>query len=87
VEDLHAFIDNARNKPDLAPEGECREQGGRVVHLGVDIGYGPREDVGVKISSADKHTLQRLGILRTMGVPCDLRKKFLHFIARRSTFL
>lgn len=59
--------------------GECRgEQGGRIVHLDVDIGHRPRKDLAAHYTIADDHALKRLGILGSMGMSRDIRKEFFH---------
>ena len=67
VEDPKAVIET---RPVITPNGERHtcwerrsEQGGRIVHLNMDIGQGPRKDICVIISAADKHALQRFGVL------------------------
>ena len=89
VEDIEAFIGI---KPAIVPNGECNpcrerrgKQGRRVVRLGVDIGHGPSKDVYVIIFTVDIYALQRYGVLRSMGVLCDVGKKFLHFATVRET--
>ena len=72
------------SQPVIAPKGErhacrvCRgDQVGWVVQHVADIGHGPRKDVCAIIITADKHALQRQGVLRPMGVSRNIRYKFL----------
>ena len=78
VEDLEAAIGI---KPVVAPKGECHtchgNQGRRVMHLDVDIGQGPSEDVYMIRFTAYKYALQRLGVLGSTGMSRNTRKKLL----------
>ena len=51
------------------------------MHLSRDTGLGPRRDVCVILVAADKHALQRVGVLGPMGMSRDIRKNVSHITA------
>ncbi|KAH9170600.1 hypothetical protein EDB89DRAFT_2187747 [Lactarius sanguifluus] len=81
----HLEVDLGCIVPYIARNGErhawreCRgEQGGRIVHLDVDIGHGPRKDVDARPVAVDEHALQRPHVLGSMGMSRNIRKHALH---------
>lgn len=85
IEDLEACIA-------LAPKGElhacteCRAEKDRwVVNQGVNVRHGPRKELEATIVVSDEDTLQRLNVLGSMGVSCDIRKDSLHVTAVSKT--
>ena len=85
VESLrHVNRSSAREREHQA----CRPRRGgqrvQVVHIDVDIGHRPRNDVCAAPFAANEHALQRLGILETVGVSHDILKDSLRVASFRT---